>query len=180
MPKHNSEEMLTLEKSTTNPASPPLPGESIWDSRTIYSTGEKDNDLQLQYSSLAMKCERAFHATSNSILDSTIPDIEKGKQMQYFNKEMEEIALKTLNQVRQAEYLQKHGLTEGTFTLSKEELGVMCSREAKKERKKKEKEMMVDLLGEKDAARLRRKWRKEKKEEKKKQSEGQETKGSEA
>jgi len=178
MPEHNSEQMLTFGESRASPSPAlPLPGESIWDSRTFYSKGTKHTDLQLDYSALAVKCERAFHTTSNAILDSTFPDIEKGRQMQCFNKEMETIALEVLNQVRQAEYLQKHGLTEGSFTLCKEELGVMCSKEERKERKKKEKEMLVEILGEEDAAKLRRKWRREKKEEKKKRNNDQ---GSEA
>ncbi|KAF8454381.1 hypothetical protein BGX38DRAFT_333803 [Terfezia claveryi] len=171
--------MPTPGKSRANSSpSPPLVGESIWDSCTIYSAGTKRTDPDLECSSLAVKCERAFHTTSNSILDSTMTDIEKGKRYQCFNKEMEAIALDTLKQVRQAEYLHKHGLTEGTFTLSKEEIEVMCSTEEKKTRKKKEKEMLVELLGEEDAAKLRRKWRSEKKKEKRDKGQGE--KGSEA
>ena len=168
IPKHNSERMLTLRKPRTSSSIAPLPPrESIWDSRTIYSEGTKRAGLQLECSSLAMKCERTFHTASNAILDSTIPDIGKGKYMQCFNEEVEAVALELLNKIRQAEYLQKHGLTEGTFTLSKEELEVMCLGEEKKRRKKKEKEMLIELLGEEDGAKLQQKWRKEKKEGKK-------------
>jgi len=162
MLKHNSERMLT--PRTNSSVTLPLPRGTIWESRTIYSEGTKYADPQLECSSLAVKCERAFHATSNVILDGTMHDSEKCKYMQSFNMEIEVIALEVLNQVRQVEYLQKHGLKEGTFTLSKEELEVMCSREEKK-RRRKEKEILIELLGEGDAAKLRRKWRKEKREE---------------
>ncbi|RPB29707.1 hypothetical protein L211DRAFT_844646 [Terfezia boudieri ATCC MYA-4762] len=179
--------MPTPGKSEANPSpSPPVPGKSIWNPGTIYSPGTEQTDPQLECSTLAVKCERVFHTTSNSIIENPLPDIEKGKCYQCFNKEMETIALDILKQVREAEYLQKHSLTEGTFTLSKEEIEAMCSTEGKKTRKKKEKEMLVELMGEDDATKLRRKWRSEKKKEKqtkpekKKRDKDQGKKGSEA